>query len=317
LTPKDFDDIFFILLDSNLPREDIANKKGCIQHSAAAAQARAAESDVLHIYHLPQVAQRADSTSKSDLFEEITILPSSPEIFTKEDSLEEYFRVAHRTLYAVARELVEHELVMTLHDKVIPSVPHVMARPEKWQPESKADWIWQLGRRIRDAAMRRKLSEDETRRLACRTMQLESHVLGIEVALEAALAPRIDVKVDSLRMGPEQIPLTASSPSEPVWFEPEIATLHVIEPWSAEIHSEDVVYALEKVDLIGVKTTMPIFKMSAQAQENIRNLGIWHDNECVVFKDNPKIEEKINLLGVAAETFHFSAELPNWSVMKA
>lgn len=224
-------------------------------------------------YFLPQISLRPTDISYFNHFEGLPFTRSNPEIIMDQETFVNWLNLFCRAY----RNAIE---------AVLPAPSSPLATPKTTR--AYAESIPEVASRVRDAAIIRGLSEEETRTLARQAAMQEFALLQVEENIRTRARPR--VVLDAIRE-----PVVGMA-VEPRVFEPGVETS-----------------VLKPVQLVEVYLAAPKDKLTPDERAAVRGLGIRGKTFSAVHPDQPATWKKIRGLKGIVETNTFKAELPGGS----
>jgi hypothetical protein len=223
-----------------------------------------------HPFHLPQISQVAEAVSTADSFRPLPFLSTDPEIMRTEPEFEAFLgKLCY--LYRTA--------VNTLRS----ASPPPDTTPDDPAFQEYIERIPNLAANVRDAAIARDLTKDETVILAQRA-SVQELVLN-RLAEQIRSGERRKIRLAGVREKVFDIPV-----------EPEIS--HV---------------PLEDVNLVRLDLEHPMRSLRTAQRGEIGSLGLRRKGHTGIFFDEPSLWQRVERLGGAVKATRFSAQLPRWT----
>ena len=224
------------------------------------------------VYHLAQVCRDPAFESCRDLFKPLPIVPSRPEILPTQSAFESFLGNLCRVLRQVIREAGPPDY---------PPGGTLGVRGRATQrPYPKR--FSRFAVRVRDAAMARDLTAEQTGTLARRAAMQES-ALG-RVGQLAGTKIRYRVNVEGIRPSLFEVP--------------------------AEVPLQ--VPATQEVVLLGLSLADRAVQLDPERKLLLADLGVRGKTFTAVHFDSPTIRKQVDQLGDVVEATRFSTELPGW-----
>jgi len=222
-----------------------------------------------HPFHLPQISQVAEAVSTANSFRPLPFLSTKPEVMRTEPEFEAFlgnlcylFRTAINTLTSAAPP------------------PDTVADDPALQ--GYIDGIPKLAASVRDAALARGLTKDETVILAQRASVQE--IVLSRLAQQIRSSETHKIRVAGVRERTLDIPVDRSDSDAP----------------------------LEDVNLVRLDVEYPMRSLRTVQRGDLGVLGLNRKGHTGIFFDEPSLWERVERLGTAVKATRFSAQLPRW-----
>lgn len=223
-----------------------------------------------HEYHLPQISQRRGAVSTADSFLGLPIISPRPAIFYLEEEFEGFLE----KLCYVYRTTI---------DAIPLSPPPLSGGPgDRRAVQEYVDRIPKLASSVRDAAIARDLTDEETIVLAQRAAEQELALSRLAERVRSG--ERRKVRVGTLREMIFDIPVGPVVTENP----------------------------LEEFQLVRLDVAHPMRILKATQREALGGLGLNRKGHTGVFFDEPELWERVERLGAAVKATRISATLPRW-----
>lgn len=227
-----------------------------------------------HPFHLPQISQVAEAVSTADSFRPLPFLSTDPEIMRTEPEFEAFlgklcyfYRTAVDTLISTS-----------------PSPPHTT--PDDPALKEYIDRIPDLAANVRDAAIARNLTKNETVTLAQRASAQE--LVLHRLAEHIRSGERHKIRLAGVREKVFDIPVEPLTMSN---------------------------VPLEEVNLVRLDLEYPLRSLRVTQRAEIGSLGLRRKGHTGIFFDEPSLWERVERLGAAVKATRFSAQLPRWTTL--
>jgi hypothetical protein len=261
LRVRDYRTIGIVVLDLN-EIDRIKTKLNNIKYQISAYR---------HPFHLPQISQVAKAVSAADSFRPLPFLSTDPEIMRTEPEFEAFlgklcyfYRTAINTLRTASPP---------------PDTP-----PDDPALQGYIDGIPNLAANVRDAAVARGLTKNETIILAQRASAQE--LILNRLAEQIRSGERHKIRVAGVR---EKV------------FDISVEPLEKSE------------VPLEDVNLVRLDLEHSMRSLRTAQRGDIVSLGLRRKGHTGIFFDEPSLWRRVELLGSAVKATRFSAQLPRWT----
>lgn len=224
-----------------------------------------------HPFHLPQISQAHDAASTADSFRPLPFLSTEPEIMRTEPEFEAFLgKLCY--LYRIAINTI----------RTASAQPDGPSNDAAYQQH--VERLPNLAANIRDAAISRDLTKDETVVLAQRACVQELYLN--QLAEQVRSGERHKIRVHGVRE------LTFDIPVGPLDFDDA---------------------PLENVKLVRLDVEDSMRNLRTTQRGTLSGLGLNRKGHTGIFFDEPSLWKRVELLGSAVKATRFSAALPLWT----